>query len=138
MIGVVILISIMFIVVVCTIIVCHYQEKYNSLLLWQKCRITDDQIIKNYNENKVKSNFPLGAKIITISPNRNYEIGIIKEYVHITQANNLVCVATINGEDVYVLSHIIPYSDEACKILDKLTPDEQWNITVPHNVTKNI
>jgi len=91
-------------------------------------------IIKTIDEQRMIKNYPVGVKVICRSnEDEPYEIGIIKDYIAITQANNLVPLIEFENGEKICLSIIRPYSKTLCKILDKLTPKEQWNVLSEFN-----
>ena len=101
----------------------------------EKSVLSSHDIIKKYKEDSMKVNYPIGSKIIIRSNQEDepYEIGTIKEYVYITKDNNMVPIIKINSEEYFAMGIMRHYSETLCKILDKLTPKEQWNILSEFN-----
>jgi hypothetical protein len=96
------------------------------------------EIEKKFFERKRIFNYPAGSKVIIRSnENEPYSIGIIISYNYISQSKELVPVVNINGEDKICFSIIRQYSFSLCKILDKLTPKEQWTVLAEFNAMEN-
>lgn len=97
---------------------------------------SEHDIIKEYKEKKQVYNYPVGSKVISRSnENEPYLIGVISSYIRITKENDLVPVINFGEDKEYVCFSIIRhYSEELCKILDKLSPKEQWNVLTEFNL----
>ena len=81
------------------------------------------------------TNYPIGSKIILRSnEDEPYQIGFIEDYVAITKSQSMIPVANVNGKTFFVFSIMRHYSKTLCNILDKLTPDEQWNVLAEFNI----
>jgi hypothetical protein len=90
-----------------------------------------EEIIKEYNERKMITNYPVGSRVILKSnENESYKIGNIVRYDRITKSEKLIPVVTVDGEnnEFYCFSIIRHYSKTLTDILDKLSPREQWNV----------
>ena len=101
----------------------------------EKEMFTPDEIIKKYRDNRQKINYPIGSKVISRSnENEPYKIGIIKDYQNMSKGSNMFPIVEIDGKEYLCMSIIRHYSETLCRILDKLTYKEQWNILAEFNI----
>jgi hypothetical protein len=95
-------------------------------------------IEKKFFERKKIFNYPVGSNVIIRSnENEPYSVGIITAYIPISQSKDLVPVVNIHGKEHICFSIIRHYSSALCRILDKLTPSEQWNILSEFNIRED-
>lgn len=100
--------------------------------------IVNDRIKENVTlrkEEKLRCNYPIGKKIIFRSNEPGpFQVGTVSGYVRITQAQELTLTYTdaTGKEKILLAENPMYWCQEREDALNKLTWDEQWNVTTKY------